>query len=154
MADMLDELYRDTIMDHYRYPRGHKKLPDADIRNEGQNPICGDEIEVALKLNDGKVEDIGVECAGCAISVASGSMLADTIKGKTLAEVKMIAKAIRSILKGDQPPAGLEIGDLQALSGVSNFPVRVKCALLAWTTLVDAIEAHEHGSEKSISSTE
>jgi nitrogen fixation NifU-like protein len=154
MSEPLDDLYRDIIMDHYRYPRGRKKLPDADIRNEGQNPVCGDEIEVALKISDDKVEDVEVACMGCAISVASGSMLADAIRGKRLEEVKVIAAAIKAILKGEAPPAGLDIGDLEALAGVNKFPVRVKCALLSWTTLVDAIKAHEDGEKIGVSSTE
>ncbi len=154
MSEPLDELYRDIIMDHYRYPRGHKKLADADIQNEGQNPVCGDEITVALKLADDRVEDVSVDCAGCAISVASGSMLADIVKGKTISEIKKIASAIKAILKGENPPDGLDLGDLEALAGVRNFPVRIKCALLSWTTLVDAIESVEKGKGIKVSSTE
>jgi nitrogen fixation protein NifU and related proteins len=154
MTEPLDDLYRDIIMDHYRYPRGKKELADPDIKNEGQNPVCGDQIEVALKISGDRIEDISVDCMGCAISVASGSMLADIIQGKTLAEVKAIAGAIKSILKGDEPPVGIELGDLEALSGVKKFPVRVKCALLSWTTLVDAIETMEHGKRLEVSTTE
>jgi nitrogen fixation protein NifU and related proteins len=154
MVEKLDEMYRDIVMDHYRYPRGRKKLPDATIRNEGQNPVCGDEIEVALKLQNDRVEDISVECMGCAISTASGSMLADAIKGKTISEVKVIAGAIKAILKGEEPPADIELGDLEALGGVKNFPVRIKCALLSWTTLIDAIESIENGKGVETSSTE
>jgi nitrogen fixation protein NifU and related proteins len=154
MPDQLDNLYRDIIMDHYRYPRGRKKLSDPDVKNEGQNPICGDQIEVSLKVTEGRVEDISVDCVGCAISVASGSMLADAIQGKTLAEVKVIASAIKAILKGEEPPQGIDIGDLEALSGVKNFPVRIKCALLSWTTLIDALETLENGKVLKVSSTE
>lgn len=154
MPEPLDELYRDIIMDHYRYPRGRKKLEDADVRNEGQNPVCGDEIELSLKLNDDRVDDVSVDCMGCAISVASGSMLADAIKGKSLPEVKRIAAAVKAILKGEPLPEDVEMGDLEALSGVKNFPVRIKCALLSWTTLVDGIEALEKGVEAIVTSTE
>jgi nitrogen fixation protein NifU and related proteins len=154
MSEPLDDLYRDIIMDHYRYPRGHQKLANADIQNEGQNPVCGDEITVALKLTNDRVEDVSVECMGCAISVASGSMLADIVKGKTISEVKAIADAIKTILKGEQPSGELNLGDLEALAGVRNFPVRIKCALLSWTTLVDAIETAEKGKEIKVSSTE
>ena len=154
MPEPLDELYRDIIMDHYRYPRGRKKLEDADVRNEGQNPVCGDEIELSLKLNDDRVDDVSVDCMGCAISVASGSMLADAIKGKSLPEVKRIAAAVKAILKGEPLPEDVEMGDLEALSGVKNFPVRIKCALLSWTTLVDGIEALEKGVEANVTSTE
>ncbi len=155
MPERLDELYRDIIMDHYRSPRGHKKIQDANLQNEGQNPSCGDEIEVSLKIADDKVEDIGVECAGCAISVASSSMLAEIIKGKSLTEVKRIASAIKAILKGENDLAeNTDLGDLEALRGVKNFPVRVKCALLSWTTLIDAIESWEHGKIIKPSTTE
>jgi nitrogen fixation NifU-like protein len=154
VSEALDDLYRDIIMDHYRYPRGHKHMDDADIRSGGQNPVCGDEIEVSLKIENDKIEDIGVECVGCAISVASGSMLADLVKGKTIAEVKVIAAAVKAILKGEKPPAGIDLGDLEALSGVRNFPVRIKCALLSWTTLIEAIESIEEGQEVRVTSTE
>jgi nitrogen fixation NifU-like protein len=154
VSEALDDLYRDIIMDHYRYPRGHKHLHEADIRSGGQNPVCGDEIEVSLKINGDKIEDIGVECVGCAISVASGSMLADLVKGKTIEEVKVLAVAVKAILKGETPPAGIELGDLEALSGVRNFPVRIKCALLSWTTLVEAIDSLKEGKEIKVSTTE
>jgi nitrogen fixation NifU-like protein len=154
MPEPLDDLYRDIIMDHYRYPRGRKKLEDADVRNEGQNPVCGDEIELSLKLNDDRVEDVSVECMGCAISVASGSMLVDAIKGKPLSEVKRIAMAVKAILKGESTRGDIDMGDLDALAGVKNFPVRIKCALLSWTTLVDGIEALEKGAETKVTSTE
>jgi nitrogen fixation protein NifU and related proteins len=154
MPEPLDDLYRDIIMDHYRFPRGRKVLEAPDIKNEGQNPVCGDQIEVSLKVNGETVEEIAVDCAGCAISVASGSMLADIIKGKTISEIKIIAGAIKALLKGEEPPKEIELGDLEALAGVQKFPVRIKCALLSWTTLVDAIEALERGKVAEVSSTE
>ncbi|OGC90793.1 MAG: SUF system NifU family Fe-S cluster assembly protein [candidate division Zixibacteria bacterium RBG_16_53_22] len=154
MPEPLDELYRDIIMDHYRYPRGRKKLENADMRNEGQNPVCGDEIELSLKLDDGRVDEVSVECMGCAISVASGSMLVDAIKGKSLQEVRRIAAAVKAILKGEPLPEEVEMGDLEALAGVKNFPVRIKCALLSWTTLIDGIEALEEGVVANVTSTE
>jgi nitrogen fixation NifU-like protein len=141
-------------MDHYRYPRGRKKLDGPDIINEGKNPVCGDEIELSLKISDDRVEDIAVECAGCAISVASGSLLADAVKGKSLQEVKNIASAVKAIIKGELIPANAGIGELEALAGVKNFPVRIKCALLSWTTLIDGIEAHEVGKTIKITTTE
>ena len=156
MSDTLNELYRDIVMDHFKYPRGKKVIEHPDATSEGQNPVCGDEIHVTLKINADVVEDIGVDCAGCAISVASGSMLADIIKGKTLAEVKKIAATIRALLKGEKPPYEIELGDLEALGGVRKFPVRVKCALLAWTTLIVSIESLEQGQMKKekVSTTE
>ncbi len=154
MSENLDELYRDIIMDHYRYPRGKKTIEDGDLKNEGKNPICGDEIEVVLKLNGDQVEDISVECMGCAISVASGSMLVDAIRGKSIKEVKKIAKAVKSILKGEGTNGDFELGDLEALEGVNKFPVRIKCALLSWTTLVEGIKNWENGKGGKVVTTE
>jgi len=154
LSEPLDDLYRDIVMDHYKFPRGRKQLVEPDIRNEGQNPVCGDEISVAIKLDNEVIQDVAVECMGCAISVASGSMLAETIKGKTLDEVKMIAAAVKAILKGEPLAAELEMGDLEALAGVKNFPVRIKCALLSWTTLIDGIEALGREEPLKASSTE
>lgn len=154
MNDSLDALYRDIIMDHFKYPRGTTKLTDPDIDNEGKNPTCGDEIEVAVKLNGDKVEDIFVGCKGCAISVASASMLSEIIKGKSVAEVKKIAGIIKAMLKGEEPKESMDLGDLEALKGVKNFPVRIKCALLAWTTLIEGLDAFENEREAKISSTE
>lgn len=154
MSEKLADLYRDILMEHYRFPRGHKHLEHPDIANEGQNPICGDEIDIQLKLEGERVKDISVNCVGCAISVASGSMLAEIIEGKTLAEVKRIATVVKAMLKGEPIDESVDLGDLEALKGVKQFPVRVKCALLSWTTLVDAIEAREHGTIPQFSSTE
>jgi len=153
MAEALDLLYRDIVMDHFRNPRGRKQLAEPDIRNQGQNPVCGDEISVAIKLDEDIVEDISVECMGCTISVASGSMLAEAIKGKSLGQVKVIASAVKALIKGETPPE-MEMGDLEALAGVKNFPVRIKCALLSWTTLIDGIEALESGKPVRLTSTE
>jgi nitrogen fixation NifU-like protein len=141
-------------LDHYRFPRGRKEIADPDVKNEGQNPVCGDQIEVTARVSDGVVDDIAVECMGCAISVASGSMLAEVVKGKTLTEVKEIASAVKAVIKGE--PAAVEIikGDLESLAGVRNFPVRIKCALLSWTTFIDGIEALEKGVESKTTTTE
>jgi len=154
MPENLDDLYRDIIMDHYKYPRGRKKIKNANVKNEGKNPLCGDEIAVSLKLNGSHVEDISVECMGCAISVASGSMLADTLRGKSIDEIKRIAKMVKAVLKGEKPPKDIELGDIEALEGVRKFPVRIKCALLSWTTLIDGLEAWEKGGSMPPSTTE
>ena len=152
--DNLDDLYRDIIMDHYKSPRGRKEIQDADIVNEGKNPACGDEIEVSMKVFGGRVDDISVQCMGCAISVASGSMLAETIKGKSIDEVKKIAGAIKAILTGEEPHDEIALGDLEALQGVKKFPVRIKCALLSWSTLIDGLEAWEDHQQAAITTTE
>jgi len=154
MDNNLGDLYRDIIIDHYKYPRGNKKIEKSDVYREGKNPVCGDEIEVSIKVKDNMVEDISVECVGCAISVASGSMLADTIKGKPLDEVKKIAKIVKSLLKGETIDESVDLGDLEALEGVNKFPVRIKCALLSWTTLIDGIESLSEAETLTTSSTE
>jgi len=154
MNENLDSLYRDIIMEHYKYPRGKKKLDDFDVTSEGKNPVCGDEIEMKVKLKDGKIEDISIDCLGCAISVASGSMLADAIRGKSVDEVKRIASTIKAILKGEKPDEDLELGDLEALEGVKKFPVRIKCALLSWTTLIEGLKNWEGGKKSEVISTE
>ena len=154
MSENLDNLYRDIIMEHYKYPRGKNKIEDPDLTSEGKNPVCGDEIEMKVKLDGDTVADISMDCAGCAISVASGSMLADTIKGKTIDEVKKIASAIKAILKGEKPDDDVDLGDLEALEGVKKFPVRIKCALLSWTTLIEGLKNWEAGKKRKVTTTE
>ena len=154
MTDSLDDLYRDIIIDHFRYPRGNKHLAKADIRTEGKNPTCGDELELELKIDHDIVEDVSVGCKGCAISIASGSILSELIKGKDLQEVKAIARFVRGMLTGGNVPDNFNLGDLEALKGVKDFPVRIKCALLSWTALIDGIDAWEHKEKNKVSSTE
>ena len=154
MSDQLADLYRDIIMEHYRFPRGQNHVDNPDIANQGQNPVCGDEIEIKLKMAGDKVENISVNCVGCAISVASGSMLAEIIEGKTLLEIKEIADIVKKILKGEDLGNDVDLGDLEALRGVKKFPVRIKCALLSWTTLVDAIESKQRDRTVNASTTE
>ncbi len=145
MSHDLSEMYRDIILDHYRTPRGKKDVDSADISNDGKNPSCGDEISLKMKLDGDIVEEVGVNCAGCAISVASGSMLSEIVEGKTVTEVKEIAASVKSMLTGESDLPEGDYGDLDVLEGVKNFPVRIKCALLAWATLVDGIDNWEKG---------
>jgi nitrogen fixation NifU-like protein len=151
----LDEMYRDIILDHYRSPRGKKEVDNPDIVNEGMNPSCGDEIEMKVKLNGDVVEELGVHCAGCAISVASGSMLSEIAEGKTISELKEIASAVKGLLTNGEFPEELDLdeyGDIGVLEGVKKFPVRIKCALLAWVTLVEGLERQK--GEQAQSTTE
>ena len=154
MTTGLEELYRDILMDHYKYPRGKKTIAHADIVNEGQNPLCGDSLSVNISLEDHKIADIGVNCTGCAICAASSSMLTEILEGKSLSEVKKIAEVVKKLIKGEEYQADFDLGDISALEGVRKFPVRIKCALLAWTTLIDGITAWEKGEETRVSSTE
>jgi len=154
MTGGLEELYRDILMDHYKFPRGKKIIPQADIVNEGQNPLCGDSLSVNVSLDKQTISDIGISCVGCAICSASSSMLAEILEGKTLAEVKEIAQVVKKLIKGEEYKTQFDLGDISALEGVRKFPVRIKCALLAWTTLIDGIAAWEKGKQTKVSSTE
>jgi len=143
----LEELYREVILDHYRNPRHKGSLTHAHFHAEGQNPSCGDEFSLDLVIEDGVLVEVATQGQGCSISQASGSMMADAIKGKTLEEVNEITgkfKLMMSIEEGENPvdPArpGAILGDLEALQGVRKFPVRIKCADLPWATLADALD--------------
>ena len=149
MSGSLDEMYRDIILDHYRSPRGHEPLPMADFSTGGHNPSCGDELKLAVKIEDDKVKDIYIDCKGCAISTASGSMLAEVLKGKSVAEAKKIAAIVRGMLKGEDVEIPEDLGDIDALEGVKKFPVRIKCALLAWVTFMEGMENYENGSSEA-----
>lgn len=138
MAELFDDLYRELILDHYRRPRNHGELPDAPIRVEGVNPVCGDEIHLDLKVADEAIADIGFWGHGCSISQSSASMLTDRLKGCSIEEAERVMAKVRAMLmEGAAPDA--EIGDLEALEGVAKLPVRVKCALLSWNVLQEGI---------------
>ena len=136
----LEEMYREVVMDHYRSPRGKAEIASPDLSNIGLNPLCGDEIRVALKFTDGRVSGVQATSHGCSISVASGSIMAEMLRGKTREEATRLIDAARAMMKGEPLPEGLDLGDLEALKGVRKYPVRVKCALLPWMTLLDALD--------------
>ena len=142
----LDELYREVILDHYRNPRRRGVLHGDHLHAEGVNPSCGDEFALDIEVRDGVVVDAAMQGQGCSISQASGSMMMDTIVGKSIEDVTDLThkfKLMMSIEEGDNPVdperPGSILGDLEALQGVRKFPVRIKCADLAWTTLIDAL---------------
>ena len=149
----LDALYRDVILDHYRTPRGRDPIPEPTVVNEGTNPLCGDEVTVAAKLGAGNIERVHVHGRGCSISTASGSMMAEVLRGKSGEQAKATIAAFKRLMHGETWPAHLDEGDLDALEGVAKFPVRIKCALLPWTTLEDALAAHERGAKTDRPST-
>jgi nitrogen fixation NifU-like protein len=146
MDDGLRELYQEVILDHGRHPRHFGKLADANREALGRNPLCGDELHLYLKVdNDERIADVGFEGKGCAISVASASMMTELVKGKPVAEAKALMDAFVHLAKGEALN-GAAIGDeelerLKIMSGVSQFPMRVKCATLAWHTLASACES-------------
>lgn len=147
----LDELYKEVILDHYHHPRHNHDLPASDVSNAGYNPLCGDEMFIQVRLKNGVIEDIGVRGKGCSISQASGSMMAETLVGKPFSRAKEYIAAMRDLLEKKERSAdgSVSLGDLEALSGVKNFPVRIKCALLPWTTLEEGIARYEenHGKD-------
>jgi nitrogen fixation NifU-like protein len=138
----LDDLYRELILDHYRNPRNRRALDDPKIVGEGYNPLCGDEIEVHVRLEGGVVSDIGFTGRGCSISQASGSMMTEAVKGKTVAQVRALAALFTRMMTDPEFVPEKDVGDLEALQGVAKYPVRVKCATLAWHALQDALDRH------------
>jgi nitrogen fixation NifU-like protein len=139
VTDDLRDLYQEVILDHYKKPRNYGPLQNADRVAEGNNPLCGDHLTLFVKLDDGKVGQIQFEGSGCAISKASASLMTTTVKGKTLEEVDSLFDRFHRMVTGDATLAP-SLGKLAALAGVSEFPVRVKCASLAWHTLMAALK--------------
>ena len=142
MSEDLRDLYQEVILDHNRKPRNFRVLPEANRKAEGFNPLCGDKVTVFAKVEGGILKDLAFQGSGCAISTSSASLMTEQLKGKTEAEAKEIFRKFHAMVTS---PAGTQassegLGKLAVLSGVSEFPVRVKCASLAWHTLNAALE--------------
>jgi nitrogen fixation NifU-like protein len=136
----LSALYQELILDHYRRPRNKGKLENADASVEMKNPLCGDEICLQLAFEGASVCDLKFAGRGCSISQASASMMTQLVKGKSAEEIASIRSRFRDLMLGDESAASDQtLGSLRALSGVSRFPARVKCALLAWNALETAL---------------
>ena len=135
----LKTLYQEVIIDHNRHPRNCHRLADADHVADGFNPLCGDRLTVYLKLQDGVIADAAFEGEGCAISVASASLMTEHLKGKTESEARTIFDRFRALVMGEEE-AGAGLDKLVVLAGVKEFPARVKCATLAWHTLTAALK--------------
>ena len=139
----LEDLYREIILDHYKSPRNRGSLEPPAIRTEGHNPLCGDEIEVYISVDNDIVSDIKISGQGCSISQSSASMMSAAIKGKPIAEVRALIhrfKHMMSIEDLEEPDTSAPLGDLEALQGVVKFPVRIKCAVLSWNTLAEGLD--------------
>jgi nitrogen fixation NifU-like protein len=152
----LEDLYREIILDHYRAPRNRGELPVPPARKvEGFNPLCGDEVVLYLDVDDGTVRDLKISGQGCSISQASSSMMSAAVKGKPVDEARRLIRTFKSLmsiheskLEGDgdgdadlsSDLEGIRLGDLEALQGVVKFPVRIKCATLAWNTLQQGLD--------------
>jgi len=143
VVEHLDELYREVILDHFKGPRNTGTLPNPDIRAEGTNPLCGDEIAFALTLRDGRIDQVRFQGKGCAISQATGSMLTEQLRGRTLDEARALIDAMKRLMQGQQPDGRVDLGDLESLAGVRKFPVRVKCAALSWNVLERGLDERQ-----------
>jgi nitrogen fixation protein NifU and related proteins len=139
----LKDLYRDVILDHNRRPRNFGKLAGADAHADGHNPLCGDRLSVFVKMNGDRVEDLSFEGKGCAISTASASLMTEAVKGKDKAAIGALFEKVHNLLTQQDAVPAPELGKLAALSGVREFPSRVKCASLCWHTLNAALD---HGA--------
>ncbi len=139
----LDELYREIILDHYRSPRNRGTLTAPSISREGLNPLCGDEVRLELLIGGDAIEDVRFQGRGCSISQSSASLMTEAIKGKKLAEAQELFAAFTAMMQGADNVDLEPLGDLEALSGVRKFPVRVKCATLAWHTLEEALKEYQ-----------
>lgn len=137
MSFDLDELYQQVILDHSRKPRNFRELDHPTCHADGHNPLCGDRVTIFMTIRDGVIEEVTFWGAGCAICLASASMMTDALKGKPLAEAETLFNRFHDMLTGatDAESAALELGKLAAFSGVLRFPIRVKCATLPWHTM-------------------
>jgi nitrogen fixation NifU-like protein len=135
----LEELYKEVILEHYKNPRNKHPLPDADVTSSQNNPLCGDEITIHARLADGRIADVAFEGRGCSISQASASMLTESVGGKPVSDAQGLAADFRGMMQGAVDADEDVFGDLVALKGVVKYPVRIKCAVLAWDVLQEAL---------------
>jgi nitrogen fixation protein NifU and related proteins len=145
MAD-LRGLYQEVILDHSKKPRNYRVMEGADHHAEGYNPLCGDRVTLYVRIENGRISDVTFMGSGCAISTSSASLLTETVKGKTLAEADALFEKFHALVTGEsngKQPGDTGLGKLAVFSGVSEFPVRVKCATLAWHTLRSALKGEE-----------
>jgi nitrogen fixation NifU-like protein len=136
----LEELYKEVILDHYRAPRNKGRLDPHDIAIERNNPLCGDEIELFLKFDGDTLEGIAFDGKGCSISQASASMMTEKVRGLETKKAAAMAESIKKMMAGEEEGDASALGDLVSLKGVVKYPVRIKCALLGWNSLLEALE--------------
>jgi nitrogen fixation protein NifU and related proteins len=142
MSD-LNDLYQEVILDHNRRPRNFRSIPDASHHAEGFNPLCGDRLTLYMKIEGDRISDVSFEGSGCAISKASASLMTDALKGCTVAEAGVMFDRFHAMVTTPVDEPVEDLGKLSALAGVREFPVRVKCASLAWHTLKAAMSREE-----------
>ncbi len=148
MSDLRD-LYQEVILDHNRSPRNFGALEDADLRADGNNPLCGDKLSITVKVAGGVVTDIRFEGSGCAISKASASLMTEGVKGKTIDETRVLFDRFHQLVTDRSAPVSPELGKLAVFAGVRDYPVRIKCAILAWHTMRAAVD-----NKQAVASTE
>lgn len=146
MSDDLRTLYQEVILDHYRKPRNFREIEPADCRADGYNPMCGDEVTIYLSMEGDVVKDVSFQGTGCAISTASASLMTEAIKGKSREEAEALLRRFQLLVTtpGDEDNSEpVDLGKLEVLSGVRDYPVRIKCATLAWHALRAALENND-----------
>jgi nitrogen fixation NifU-like protein len=144
----LDDIYKEVILDHYKNPRNKRELPGAELSCSKNNPLCGDEITVQAHVTDGQVAEVTFQGQGCSISQASASMMTEAVTGKPVADAEALTADFRGMMEGKLEPGEDEFGDLIALKGVVKYPVRIKCAVLAWDVLQDALAGGTASAEQ------
>lgn len=137
----LDQLYRRVIMDHYKNPRNKGELEDGSLTIDMNNPTCGDRIRLTMQVEDGTVQQAKFDGEGCSISMASASMMTQAIKGKPVEQAVKLSHAFSDMMLGKDVDEDLDLGDIEALSGVSQFPARIKCATLAWKAMEKGVDS-------------
>ena len=136
----LDDLYQEIILDHYKHPRHHRVLTETETLVDEENPTCGDHIKLSARVEGGRVADVAVECQGCAICTASASMMAEKVVGLPLAEARHMSQGFTALMRGGPDMSDEILGDLMALRGVRQYPLRVKCATMPWHALESALK--------------
>lgn len=148
---LTDDLYREIILEHFRNPRNPGRLENPSVTSQGANPFCGDEMELTVALNTDEIRDIRIQARGCSISQASASMMSEAVKGKSIRSAEELARSFKAtMLEGAPVGTTPEWEDLQALEGVKKYPVRIKCALLCWNTLLEGIGAFRKGQKSAV----
>jgi nitrogen fixation NifU-like protein len=136
----LDDIYKEVILDHYKSPRNKRDLPGAELQCHANNPLCGDEITVFAHVEDDTVREVTFMGAGCSISQSSASMMTEAVTGRSVDEAKALASEFRGMMAGEVEPDEDRFGDLVALKGIVKYPIRIKCAVLSWDVLQEALE--------------
>lgn len=150
-----DELYRETILDHYHNPRNQGVMTDPTVEVEGVNPLCGDELTLFLDVDHGTIKEIKIKSRGCSINTASGSMMTELMAGQPLDKAEELVSLFKSMMLNKEENIELpeDMEDLEALQGVKRYPVRIKCALLPWNTMLEGLQSAREGKRGKIDST-